>query len=671
MVTQNDMKSRKSFLQRLRSDSAGNTLAMAAAALFPIMGLVGGGVDMGRAYMAKARLQQACDAGVLAGRRNMTQDTMTAADIAEAKKFFDFNFPEESFGSTKFDATVTDKDGTVASVNKLVFKDGADVRVVEGEAQTTIKTTLMKVFGYENMVIKTDCSSRLDVGNVDVMMVLDVTGSMGNPISGGGTGLDALKLAVEDFYGILGPGGGSSGEQIRYGFVPYSSTVNVGEILYDADPDWLIGGNSGERATYQTRAAVFEVEDKTDPDYTMVANDFEETLTQLDGPECTDRYAENLNVETYFVPNPSGQPLIVSEVRDGNVVTRETDTFRYLSWNGSTDAPPVGAVGSAFWRQCKRIRTRTKEEIPVVQVDKWQPGAVRVTPWVYDELTHDVYDYVRSIKPANPATENPTSEGPNSDPQRWGGCIVERQSNNTITTATTNIPADALDLKIDLLPTNAASKWAPFWPDVKFNRANTGSATSGSKIAIGGNNAACPAPARKLQSYTTYDDGSSNDLESYISGLQHGGFTNHTIGLIWGARLLSPDGLFKTENEIAPNGFSIGRHVVFMTDGTMVIQNTNYGAYGFQKLDDSIAPANSSNNELRDRQEHRFQLMCAATRAKGWTIWVVQFGVNTVTPNMLACASSPGNAAAANDKASLQAAFANIAQKIGGLRLSN
>ncbi len=669
MVTQNDMKSRKSFLQRLRSDSAGNTLAMAAAALFPIMGLVGGGVDMGRAYMAKARLQQACDAGVLAGRRNMTQDTMTAADIAEAKKFFDFNFPEESFGSTKFDATVTDKDGTVASVNKLVFKDGADVRVVEGEAQTTIKTTLMKVFGYENMVIKTDCSSRLDVGNVDVMMVLDVTGSMGGTVSDGGTRLDALKVAVKDFYGVLGAGGGSSGEQIRYGFVPYSSTVNVGEILYDANPDWLIGGNSGERATYQTRAAVFEVEDKNDPGYTIASQDFEEMLTQLDGPECTDRYAENLNVDTYFVPDPSGQPLIISENRTTNLVTRVTDTFRYLSWNGSTDAPPAGAVGNTFWRQCKRIRTRTTEEIPVVQVDKWQPGAARITDWVYNELTHDVYDYVRSIKPSNPAAQNPTSAA--SDPQRWAGCIVERQSNNTITTATTTIPSDALDLQIDLLPTDAASKWSPFWADLKYNRTDTNPATSGSKIAMSGDSAACPAPARKLQSYATYDDGTSNDLESYISGLQDGGFTNHTIGMIWGARLLSPDGLFKTENESAPNGFSIGRHVVFMTDGSMVIRQTNYGAYGYQKLDDSIAAANAGNTELAERQAHRFQLMCAATRAKGWTIWVVQFGVSNVTPNMLACASSPGNAAAANDKASLQAAFANIAQKIGGLRLSN
>ncbi len=669
MVDKNEMKSRVSFLQRLRKDAAGNTLAMAAAALFPIAGLVGGGVDIGRAYMAQARLQQACDAGVLAARRNMTQDTLTADDLNEANKFFAFNFPEGSFGSTAFDATITDSDGTEVSKNKVTFTDGAGVRVVNGEAQTTIRTTLMRVFGYENMVIQTDCTSRLDVGNVDVMMVLDVTGSMGNTVTDGGTRLDALKVAVQDFYGILGPGGGVSNEQIRYGFVPYSSTVNVGEILYDADPTWLTGGTLGDRATYQTRKATFEVEDKTAPGYTIVENEFVESLAQLDGPECTDRYADNLNVETYFVPNPSGDPLLISETRSGNIKTRIVDSFEYRSWDGSTDAPPAGAVGSAFWRQCERTRTRTTEEIPVVQVDKWQPGAVRITDWSYDAETHDVYDYVRSIKPANPAAQNPTTDG--EDLERWDGCIVERKSNTSITTATTAIPTDALDLQIDLLPTDADSRWAPFWRDLKYDRADTNTATSGSKISLSGDSAACPAPARKLQSYATYDDGSSNDLESYISGLQDGGFTNHTIGMIWGARLLSEDGLFKAENSTAPNGFSIGRHVVFMTDGNMVIRQTNYGAYGYQKLDSSIAAANAGDTELAARQAHRFQLMCAAVRAKGWTVWVVQFGTSTVSANMLACASSPGNAAAATDRATLQAAFSNIAQKIGGLRLSN
>ena len=59
---------RKGFLSRLRTAEAGNTLAIGAAALLPLIGLVGGGVDMSRMYIVKTRLQHACDAGALAGR---------------------------------------------------------------------------------------------------------------------------------------------------------------------------------------------------------------------------------------------------------------------------------------------------------------------------------------------------------------------------------------------------------------------------------------------------------------------------------------------------------------------------------------------------------------------------------------------------------------------------
>ena len=56
-------------LRALRRHSGGNVLAIAAASIFPILAIVGGTVEMSRAYMAQAQLQSACDAGVLAGRR--------------------------------------------------------------------------------------------------------------------------------------------------------------------------------------------------------------------------------------------------------------------------------------------------------------------------------------------------------------------------------------------------------------------------------------------------------------------------------------------------------------------------------------------------------------------------------------------------------------------------
>ena len=58
-----------SILSALRKDVTGNTLAIMAAAMIPIIGFTGSAIDMGRLYVIKVRMQQACDAGVLAGRK--------------------------------------------------------------------------------------------------------------------------------------------------------------------------------------------------------------------------------------------------------------------------------------------------------------------------------------------------------------------------------------------------------------------------------------------------------------------------------------------------------------------------------------------------------------------------------------------------------------------------
>ncbi len=87
--------------RRILRDTSGNVAIIAAGALIPLMALIGGGVDTGRAYMAKTQLQAACDAGVLAGRRAMGESGEYADDEkAKAEKMFDFNFDADAVTAT-------------------------------------------------------------------------------------------------------------------------------------------------------------------------------------------------------------------------------------------------------------------------------------------------------------------------------------------------------------------------------------------------------------------------------------------------------------------------------------------------------------------------------------------------------------------------------------------
>jgi hypothetical protein len=205
--------------RQLRDDTAGNTLAICAAAIFPLTAVIGSALDMSVAYMTRARLQNACDAGVLAGRQFMTGKDFKQSVRQEARKFFDFNFPEGTSGATGIDFTVEQdkKDGT-----QLI-----------GVAEAAVPTSLMRIFGFDEIPLEVSCDAKRDMGHNDIVLVLDVTGSMADPpSSGSGTKIGRLRTGTIGLYRALD---NDDGSLTRYGIVPYSHTVNVGGSLMNKD----------------------------------------------------------------------------------------------------------------------------------------------------------------------------------------------------------------------------------------------------------------------------------------------------------------------------------------------------------------------------------------------------------------------------------------------------
>ncbi|MAH16075.1 MAG: pilus assembly protein TadG, partial [Sphingomonadaceae bacterium] len=87
------------LLARLRRNERGNVLAIVGAALVPLTIMIGSGIDLSRAYMAKAKMQSACDAASLAARRVMKDDQLTEAVRATGLEFFFFNYPQGLYGA--------------------------------------------------------------------------------------------------------------------------------------------------------------------------------------------------------------------------------------------------------------------------------------------------------------------------------------------------------------------------------------------------------------------------------------------------------------------------------------------------------------------------------------------------------------------------------------------
>lgn len=208
------------LLRNLARDNSGNTLVIFAASLVPMTMMVGSGLDISVTYMAQAKMQNACDAAVLAGRQAMQGNNWNGSAKQEADKFFEFNFPVGTHG---VDDAVFDVD-----------QDASDRAQIVGTASGNVPTAIMRIFGFDELPISAECDAKRDLGHNDVMLVLDVTGSMTQaPSNGGGTKIARLRTGASGLYRALSDD--DNGSVTRFGIVPYSQGVNVGRSLENDD----------------------------------------------------------------------------------------------------------------------------------------------------------------------------------------------------------------------------------------------------------------------------------------------------------------------------------------------------------------------------------------------------------------------------------------------------
>jgi Flp pilus assembly protein TadG len=634
-----------------------------AAAVIPLAAMIGSGVDMSRTYMVKSRLQQACDAGALAGRRAMTGTTLDSAASTQANNFFNFNFPTGVFGTT----------GT--SFTPAATSDGQ----LTATAATTLPMTIMAMFGKETTQLSVSCEARYEISNADVMFVLDVTGSMncaasdtsstcsnnGN-VEKSNARIKALRLAVVSFYDTLNTAV-SSTARLRIGFVPYASGVNVGGLLPAA---YL-----RDSAPYQSRVANYTTAQYVETEGTPSApvQEIYSGGTGISKSNCT-KYGRNESFSGFSGgsnPVVSGGP-IPAPTTDKTYYNNTDDAGVDWGWSGAPDT-------SGNNKSCRRYYTTTTSTYT---------ARYAFTNWTYREETYDTSSYktggsvtLALGKDGTVATSGSYNAqqlaaltvgttgrmGVTTTTSSWSAqCIEER---DTVSNATfSSIPSTAYDLDIDLVPSSDATRWRPVWSAILFDRNTSGTSTAAENTSTtrSSESHACPKAASKL-AVRTHDD-----VYNYVNASDFKAISNtyHDIGLIWGARLISETGIFGSENNSAPNGKPISRHLIFMTDGDMLPNRDIYGMYGLERLDRRITGSGTvpTDSDLKTRHNSRFSAICNAIKGKNITLWVVAYA-QTMTTELQNCADS-GKAYYASNDAELTAQFNRIAAQIAELRLS-
>tara|TARA_R110001599_G_scaffold279104_3_gene480439 strand:- start:1060 stop:3120 length:2061 start_codon:yes stop_codon:yes gene_type:complete len=680
-------KPARSFLQELRSNTAGNTLAMAGMALFPMAAMIGGGVDVSRIYLVQTRLQQACDAGALAGRRQMGGGSWIANSNAAntaANNMFKANFDTDAYGSYEGTSAFTENAGTVTGV-----------------ATVKLDMAVMQMFGYGTKSISVECDASMSIPNTDVMFVLDTTGSMNCPDTGSSycsnngnneasnARIRGLRSAVKCFYETLAkrnsdedcgstPAAGSANTaHLRFGFVPYSTNVNVGKLL----PNDFLADNW----TYQSREAVTRLENVI-VDYTPGTPYLYSSNYYWDG-----NWSGTSVIETHYnVRNSSACDSLKPNDYD-DMSGSEGPKYNEYTWTSGGQQITRWYVDISGTRydystnynngqdRC-RIQRRTRgitEQREYRQVN---------TPVYEQQQVFSHYDYkpvtfnVSGLKAGGSAWNNsidlPVGNQGLDTGVRWDGCIEERQ---TVRTSNFDpIPAAAYDLDIDRVPTigDPATQWGPLLDEAVWARysgytSNRTTSTVSTSSTLNRNYSyTCANEASKLRRWDNPDD-----FDNYLDNLDAIGSTYHDIGLIWGARLLSPTGIFASENATTSTGGAIDRHLIFMTDGDTVTSSSQYTSYGVEWYDRRRTSSSSSpsDNDLETQVNSRFLAMCKAIRNENITLWVVSFGngvSSSAITNLQNCATS-GKFYNASNSAELLENFRSIANDISQLRLTN
>ncbi|MEQ8193523.1 MAG: VWA domain-containing protein [Rhodospirillales bacterium] len=178
-----------------------------AIAAVPLIGFIGISTDTARAWVVKSRLSSAIDAAALAGGRAF----FDADRNQVVTMFFNANFPAGYMG---------------ASLSGPAISANEETEQLQLSASATIQTAFMHFFGHSQITVTAAAEVTRQQVALDVVLSIDMSGSMGSSAPGGGTRIEAARNAANTLVNILfGPD--TTKEFLNIGLVPWNSKTNI------------------------------------------------------------------------------------------------------------------------------------------------------------------------------------------------------------------------------------------------------------------------------------------------------------------------------------------------------------------------------------------------------------------------------------------------------------
>jgi Flp pilus assembly protein TadG len=193
-----------------------------AILILPLLTVMAIAVDLSQFLVMKQQLRAALDAAALDIGQSPTLSDPSAA--TEAQAFITANYPALSVIGTLQSVTVTRTATTVVIT-----------------ANATMNTNFLQIIGYRTMGVSVSSQISVNLNKLEVVLVLDNTGSMSSTY-GGMSGINGLKTAATALVNTLFANDPTL-QYVKVGVVPFTAAVNVG-TQYATAP-WLDSGGVG------------------------------------------------------------------------------------------------------------------------------------------------------------------------------------------------------------------------------------------------------------------------------------------------------------------------------------------------------------------------------------------------------------------------------------------
>ena len=207
------------FMRRFLAKRDGGVAMIFAIAFVPLLVLTLTAIDFHRASTVKGALQDALDSAALAAARSQTTDPNELRRIGQ--RVLDVNM--QAF-----------PDVTLTAKNFLLRADGT----VEAKATATVKPMVANMFIGHDLGVSVDTEVVRANDKLEIVLVLDNTGSMEE-----NNKIGTLRTAATDLVNNLFEAAKVNPEPdaIKVGLVPFSMTVRVDSSYQNAN--WIDGSN--------------------------------------------------------------------------------------------------------------------------------------------------------------------------------------------------------------------------------------------------------------------------------------------------------------------------------------------------------------------------------------------------------------------------------------------